>query len=274
MFGTRLVIQPTAGLTFRRLPSSILHIATYPFLPPTTMSGFLRRLAIGASGRLPDDRETPTQRATTPAYYVLARDLVAMGAYSDDGAAWVHTTKRQGIRSFKHDAFSRIYRTAEQKEVYQLHDWDYLMCERLTGYVLSEDPSRLRELADVLNRGCKLGKEGFAFVAEVGEVREFRLARTAASPSTVVPGDLLVGVPCDAFPLYRYDWGDGNDGDLASPTPSPVRGFVPFMAGFTDQPLEAEFCTDGEAFIPKALVDELRGDRGSGAEASPARDPQ
>jgi len=30
-------IQPTAALTFRILPGSILNIATYPFVPPTTL---------------------------------------------------------------------------------------------------------------------------------------------------------------------------------------------------------------------------------------------
>jgi len=264
MFGVHVIIQPTAGLTFRRLPSSILHIATYPFLPPTTMSGFLRRLAMSTTGQLPDDTETPQQRATTPCYYVLPRDLVAVGAYPERGAWWVHTTKRQGVRSFKHDAFSRLYRTAAQKEVYQLHDWDYLMCEQLIGYVLSENRARLAELKGLAlaNRGCKLGKEGFAFVAEVSEPREFRLERTAAMPTTIVPGNLLVGVPCDAFPLYRYAW-DRSAGfhpaeNLTSPTPSPIKGFVPFMAGLPERDLTTDFYTDGSAFIPKALVDELQ----------------
>ncbi len=262
MWGIRLVIQPTAGLTFRRLPSSILHIATYPFLPPTTMSGFLRRLAISAMGQLPDDAETPEQRATAPCYYVLPRDLIAVGAHPERGAGWIHTTKRQGVRSLKHDAFSRIYRTAAQKEVYQLHDWDYLLCERLTGYVLSENKARLAELTGLTNRGCKLGKEGFAFIAEVTEPYEFRLERTTAMPTTIAPGNLLVGVPCDAFPLYRYAW-DSSAGsqpaeNLTSPTPSPVKGFVPFMAGLPQRSLTTDFYTDGSAFIPKALVDELQ----------------
>ena len=43
MWMLQLGIKPTSGLTFRRMPSSILHISTYRFLPPTTMSGFLRR---------------------------------------------------------------------------------------------------------------------------------------------------------------------------------------------------------------------------------------
>lgn len=49
----KLTIKPTAGLTFRRMPSSILHISTYPFLTPTTMSGFLRRLKLLEAGHLP-----------------------------------------------------------------------------------------------------------------------------------------------------------------------------------------------------------------------------
>lgn len=263
MLGVRMVIQPTAGLTFRRLPSSILHIATYPFLPPTTMSGFLRRLAIMQRADLAFDVATLVKhQETNPEIYLLPRDLIAVGAYPEPrGAWWIHTTKRQGIRSFKHDAFSRIYRTAAQKEVYQLHAWDYLMCEQLAGYILSEHRARLAELADLYNRGCKLGKEGFAFVSEVSEPREFRIERTTAMPTTVVTGDQLVGIPCEAFPLYRYAWADGEIDPLSALTPSPVTGFVLFMAGLPATPLTTDYYTDGSAFIPKALVDELqRGD--------------
>lgn len=260
MLGVRVTIQPTAGLTFRRLPSSILHIATYPFLPPTTMSGFLRRLAVMQQADLAFDVTMLVKhQEMNREIYVLPRDLVAVGAYPEPHGAWrIHTTKRQGIRSFKHDAFSRIYRTAAQKEVYQLHDWDYLMCEQLTGYILSENEARLAELAEMHNRGCKLGKEGFAFVAEVSEPRELRLERTTAMPTTVSTGNQLVGIPCEAFPLYRYAWADGGTDSLSAPTPSPVTGFVPFMAGLPAAPLTADYYTDGTAFIPKVLVDELQ----------------
>lgn len=259
MFGVRVVVQPTGGLTFRRLPSSILHITTYPFLPPTTMSGFLRRLVIMQNASPTFDVATLVkQQEEDRDVYALPREMVVVGAYPERGQWWIHTTKRQGIRDFKHDAFSRIYRKAVKKQVYQLHDWDYLMCERLTGHVLSENQAWLSELASLTNRGCKLGKEGFAFVAEASEPREFRLEHTKAMPTTIMPGSLLVSVPCDAFPLYRYAWSSGDDGDLTAPTPSPITGFVPFMAGVPAIPFEADYYTDGAAFIPEALVDELR----------------
>ena len=259
MFGVRVVIQPTAGLTFRRLPSSILHITTYPFLPPTTMSGFLRRLAIiGNAAPTFDVASLVKQQDDNREIYALPRDIVAVGAYPERGKWWIHTTKRQGIRDFKHDAFSRISRQANSKQVYQLHDWDYLMCEQLTGYVLAQDKARLSKLVSLTNRGCKLGKEGFAFIAEVSEPQEFRLERATAMPATIAPGRLLVGVPCDAFPLYRYAWGDGENSDWFESKPSSIKGFVPFMAGVPAESLNAEYYTDGSAFIPKALVDELQ----------------
>lgn len=258
MFGVQVLIQPTAGLTFRRLPSSILHISTYPFLPPTTMSGFLRRLAVMQSGRLPDDNDPPEQRATTPNYYALPRNLIALGAYPASTEWYIHTTKRQGIRAFNHAAFSKIYRTANSKEVYQLHDWDYLICGQMTGYVLSESREQLHVLASLDNRGCKIGKEGYAFVSEVSEVHEYRLEKRIAKPDVITPGNLLAGIPCDAFPIYRYEWAGGGPDNLADITPSPIKGFVPFMAGIPAEPIETDFYTDGETFIPKALVDMLK----------------
>jgi len=258
MFGVRVLIQPTAGLTFRRLPGSILHIATYPFLPPTTMSGFLRRLAVSETGELPENEETPEARATTPKYYVLPRSLIAVGAYPATDEWYIHTTKRQGIRAFNHNAFSRIYRVANSKQVYQLHDWDYLICGTMTGYVLSENSDLLGTLKTLVNRGCKLGKEGYAYVVSVSDVQEFHLEKRTAKPDTFTPGNLLVGIPCDAFPIYRHEWdGDGNNA-MAEPIPSPITGFVPFMGGIPAEPINADFYTDGDVFIPKALVDLLK----------------
>ena len=76
MWMLELVIKPTSGLTFRRMPSSILHISTYPFLPPTTMSGFLRRLKMLEAGHLP---ETAVK---DPAYYALPPPTLYSGGVS------------------------------------------------------------------------------------------------------------------------------------------------------------------------------------------------
>ncbi|MEW6365983.1 MAG: hypothetical protein AB1714_15240 [Acidobacteriota bacterium] len=261
MYGIRMLIRPTGGLTFRRLPGSILHIGSYTFVPPTTLSGFLRRLVMMlAAGPSLDLAAFVKHQETEREMYVLPRDLIPVGAYTGDSGHWVHTTKRQGIRDFKHDAFSRLYRVAAEKEVYQLHDWDYLMCEDLTGYLLGKKEECLSPLLGLGNRGCKLGKEGYAFIADITGPTQYRLIDTTEVPSTIVPGRLLAGHPCDAFQVYRHDWTDGPDGGLFSPSPSPVRGFVPFMAGLTETPLKAEYYTDGTTFIPKALVDILQGE--------------
>ena len=161
MWMLKLVIKPTSGLTFRRMPSSILHISTYPFLPPTTMSGFLRRLKMLETGHLP---ETAVK---DPDYYALPPQLCTLGAYPQANEYRIHTTKRQGIRSFNHNAFSRIVRHQSTKEVYQLHTWEYLFTEKLVGYVVSEDEKLLSQLKTVKNFGCKIGKEGYAFVDQI-----------------------------------------------------------------------------------------------------------
>lgn len=265
MYGLKLTIRPTSGLTFRRMPSSILHISTYPFLPPTTMSGFLRRLKFIEAGTLPEDFEPPEKRASKePGYYVLPRQLCAVGAYPNPfKARIIHTTHRQGVRSFKHTAFSRLRRKADSKEVYQLHTWDYLMVETLHGYVLSEQRKLLEELRSVCNFGCKIGKEGYAFVENISPVEEMEQQQCLARPSTIVPGTVLHGVLCDVYPLYRYAW-QTNALDfinsLSDQVPSPIDGFVPFAAGLVYQPIELDYYTDGEIFIPCALIKLLRGE--------------
>ena len=257
MWMINLTIKPTSGLTFRRLPSSIVHISTYPFLPPTTMSGFLRRLKLLEVGHLP---ETAVKN---PDYYALPPQLCPLGAYPPNGNFVVHTTKRQGPKAFNHSAFSELvrYRLKNDKRSYQLHTWEYLIAEELVGYVVSEDPELLGELQSVDNFGCKIGKEGYAFVQSISEPIELNLERLCRKPSTLLPGQELVGVPCEAFPLYKYKWEKGASENIALDVlePSRISGFVPFIAGQTGGEVELDYYTDGESHLPKPFVDELAG---------------
>ena len=254
MWMLKLVIKPTSGLTFRRMPSSILHISTYPFLPPTTMSGFLRRLKLLEAGHFPQTA------VKNPNYYALPPQLCPLGAYPKAGRYRIHTTKRQGIRSFNHNAFSRIVRCQSNKAVYQLHTWEYLFAEKFIGYVVSEDAELLNQLKTVENFGCKIGKEGYAFVEKICGPIELTLKRASAEPDTLLPGTELVGVPCEAFPLYRYawNWGASSHTILEDLQPSSIKGFVPFVAGEVRGKIELDYYTDGTVYLPKPFIDELR----------------
>jgi hypothetical protein len=255
MYGISLDIRPTGGLTFRRMPSAILHISTYPFLPPTTMSGWLRRLLMLSAGHYPETKvKNPDFFVLPPAYYVL-------GAYSvpDPQCSYqVHATHRQGIRAFSHNAFSRIVRYAHSKEVYQLHTWEYLMVDLLRGYVLHEDIQALELLRQIANYGCKLGKEGYAYLENVSEVRLFEQVRTRGKPVTLVPALDLIGHPSTIYTLYRYQFkrAENMDGDLCEPTPSAIEGFVPVRAGWpAEDSLELCYWTDGQVYLPVSLVE-------------------
>ena len=256
MWMLKLSIKPTSGLTFRRLPSSILHISTYPFLPPTTMSGFLRRLKLLEAGHLP---ETAVKN---PDYYALPPQLCPLGAYPLNGNFAVHIAKRQGPKAFNHSAFSELvrYRLKNDKRNYQLHTWEYLMTEELIGYVVSEDLELLNTLRSVENFGCKIGKEGYAFVQSMSEPIELNLDRVCRKPSTLLPGQALVGVPCEAFPLYKYKWKKSASENTALDMlePSQISGFVPFIAGQTDGAIELDYYTDGTVHLPKPFIDELQ----------------
>ena len=256
MWMLELVIKPTSGLTFRRMPSSILHISTYPFLPPTTMSGFLRRLKLLETGHLP---ETAVK---DPYYYALPPQLCPLGAYPVNGKYSVNTTKRQGPKGFNHNAFSKLlrYRLKNDKRDYQLHTWEYLFAEELIGYVVSEDVELLIQLKTVENFGCKIGKEGYAFVDSVYGPTQLVLEQARVKPDTLLPGTALIGVPCEAFPLYRYAWGIGasENTNLAHPEPSAIEGFIPFIAGEVREVIELDYYTDGNVHLPKPFIDELR----------------
>lgn len=129
MYCVELTIQPTAALTFRMLPGSILNIATYPFVPPTSLSGYLRRLSIMSNGG-----EIPGTKVKNPSTYLLPPRYITLGAYSTN-SRWsgIHRTYRKGMDRFTHDAFSSIYREKNSKENIQLHTWEYLITEELMG---------------------------------------------------------------------------------------------------------------------------------------------
>jgi len=260
-------------MTFRILPGSILNIATYPFVPPTTLSGFLRRLGMLSVGlELP---ETRINKENPPTYALPPRYL-ALGAYpARESWYGVHRTHRKGMFDFNHDAFSSIYRPFNSKEKIQLHTWEYLIAEELVGYVVSDTPEGLEHFQDLEAYGCKLGKEGFAFVSKTSEILELQQATVAAMPSTVLPMEALLQSNqivggCDIYNLYRYQQlsdvlSESDRAGFLDSEPSNIEGFVPFVAGYFSKDLREppmlEYYTDHEdIYIPLALVNLLKGE--------------
>ena len=128
------------------------------------------------------------------------------------------------------------------------------------GYVVSEDVELLSQLKTVENFGCKIGKEGYAFVDSICGPTELTLEQTYAEPETLLPGTVLVGQPCEAFPMYRYAWGVGasNRTNLTHPEPSSIKGFIQFVAGQVHGEIELDYYTDGTVHLPKSFIDELQ----------------
>ncbi|AFY88491.1 hypothetical protein [Chroococcidiopsis thermalis] len=272
MYCVELKIQPTAAMTFRVLPGSILNIATYPFVPPTTLSGFLRRLGMMSVGlEIPETRIN----SDNPPVYALPPHYLALGAYPAKGT-WsaVHRTYRKGMREFNHDAFSRIYQDGE-KANFQLHTWEYFIAEKLTGYVLADSRNGLEYFQELVGYGCKLGKEGFAIVSEVSEIVNLYQETAAKYPSTIVPMEALLQSQqfvsgCDIYNMYRYKWArdtsyqSEQEGFLDNRV-TKIEGFIPFVTAYftedTGNPPTLEYFTDGnEINIPVSLVNLLRGE--------------
>jgi hypothetical protein len=271
MYCLKLTIQPTAAMTFRILPGSILNIATYPFVPPTTLSGFLRRLGMMSVGL-----EIPETRVNNedPPIYALPPRYLALGAYpSINTWSGVHRTYRKGMREFNHDSFSRLYQD-EDKANFQLHTWEYLISEKLEGYVISDSFKGLEHFQDLEGYGCKIGKEGFAIVSEVSDVITLEHQTIAAHPSTLLPMEALLQTGqfvggCDIYNLYRYEWGSDNQihssqKGFLDQAPTNVRGFVPFVSAYFSAPISSlpalDYYTNQELNIPIALVNLLRGE--------------
>ena len=278
-------LTPTAGLTFRILPGSILDIATYPFVPPTTLSGFLRRLAMISVGLEfpntgPNDENTP--------FYALPREIIAVGAYPV--GMWTrpaHRTYRKGPRDLGHTAFSALFRgKARGPENIQLHSWEYLLGEKFIGYVVSSNDEDLNRLGGLTGYGAKLGKEGYAFVESIDGPFELQHTELRANPSTVIPADELFHknpqAAADIYTLYSFVWRstETDRGQLRQPRrrkktagperiysgssfdqyPSPIVGYKPFVAALlgSNVSVTLDFFHYDKIFIPAVLIDALQ----------------
>lgn len=260
-YGVKLDIRATGALTFRRMPSAILHISSYPFIPPTTLSGWLRRLWLLSNGILP---ETTVKK---PNYYAMPRTFHVLGGYpvfaGVDAAKSVaiaeeliHVARRQGVRSFNHDAFSRLSGGRVKHEVYQLHTWEYLTVDRFQGFVLHQEVEPLEQLADLVNFGCKCGKEGYAYLDAVSPVEEYVRQTCAASSATPASGAELLGQPANMLVAYRYEYDAKKDDPQPGVyEPSPIKGFVSTWLGWPSNETEMNYLTDGKSFIPAGMVE-------------------
>ena len=267
MYCIKFIIKPTAAMTFRILPGSILNIATYPFVPPTTLSGFLRRLIMLSAGL---GLTETTINKENPPFYALPRHIVSLGAYPVQNAfREVHRTYRKGMRDFNHDDFSRLY-VEKGKANFQLHTWEYLIAEKLVGYVVSESLSDLEYFQKLKNYGCKIGKEGFAIVTEVSDAIAFKRETTEALPATIVPTEDLLqsntfAGGCDIYNLYRYNWSiDSEEEGFVDRIPTDIKGFIPFVAAYFSSDITSlptlDYYTDGDIYIPVSLVNLLKGE--------------
>lgn len=290
MYAMHFTLRPTAGVTFRILPGSILDIATYPFVPPTTLSGFLRRLAMLQAGL--DFPNTGPNDDNTP-FYALPRHLIALGAYPVGAYTRPpHRTYRKGPRDLGHSAFSSIYRERGRgSENIQLHTWEYLVAETFVGYVASEDRDGLARLTALQGYGAKLGKEGYAFIEDVSGPFTLEHTETQARSSVIAPADALFDknpqVAADVFTLYSFVWRGTTteqsqkiqrrrrraaeaeqvySSNPFDPYPSPIVGYRPFVVALLGQEasVRLDFWHSAETFVPAALIRALQGEADNG----------
>jgi len=232
---------------------------TYPFVPPTTLSGYLDRLV-----RLSHGEELPESSGTELNFYALPRTYHVLGALAAPHpvhSQQVLTTIRQGIRLFDHTAASQLKRTQRSKserskEAYQLYRWEYLFADTLVGYILHEQEGALAALAGVQNYGCKLGKEGWAYVEQVEGPFPLEQQYVRARPSCLVPAFEVFGSSTKMYPLYRYAWQDATaqEHELGR-SPAPIQGFVPFLAAIVDDTAEMDYYVGNQAYIPVSLLE-------------------
>ncbi|RIH88259.1 hypothetical protein Mlute_00675 [Meiothermus luteus] len=242
----------------------MLDIASYPFVPPSTLSGFLYRLWRYATSTTksegPDFLETGLR--DSPFYY-LPKPLISLGAYSERIKPVPHRTKRHGTKGFASKTRSALV-TADM-EAPQLHSWEYLLEEHFVGYVLCQEKEPLEALVapfrsenETLPYGGKLGKEGYAYLEFVSPVLSFRSERGRAEPRTLITLEEAINgatqgeLNFSVYTLYKPVWeGVGNWQD-----PAPIKGFEQFPMAFPEGgQMETDWWVAEGFRVPQSLVE-------------------
>lgn len=246
MYAVKLLVIPTSQLTVKIPPAIPGLYRTYPFIPPTTFSGYLARLYEIKSGKEPSVKDTKE-----PLLIENMLNVFSLGLYPSKWS--INFTWRQGFRLAsgyeqkpdKAYKFIRFTRKRVEGVDYWLIEWESLLCDKLEGYVVSEHEESLDELKELKGYGYKLGYEGFAYIEEVSDPLKLEPKVSEAVPSTIVIATTLIPFNREAsiFHVYKY----------VKQTPPE---FKHALAIWTREQLKLEYYVHHEAgiYIPKSTL--------------------
>ena len=79
------------------------------------------------------------------------------------------------------------YSTFKKEERRQPLNWQYLIADNFTGFLVSNEDKVLEQLEKIKNFGMKIGKEGFAFVSRIYKTEELKKYEGDFCSNTLVP---------------------------------------------------------------------------------------
>jgi hypothetical protein len=240
----------------------MIHIRTYPFMPPSSLAGWLERLRRLSIGEDVPFRSTIPQQANEPIRWQgdnggesEERIFLDMAHYCCLGAQPVgpfttFTAWRQGPKTFTHGRFSALRKAMGsdiKTEQYQLHRWEYLICQQLQALVLAATADELQSVRQTAGWGLNIGKEGYAYVSIVSEPFKLERKRFRAKPSTFLSLEDARKLPrCEYYPLYFFK----------PKSHAAVEGYYMEMFACTPDEVELDYWLNNKhgAHIPQATV--------------------
>jgi len=228
----------TLTSSFRISPPATRRITTYPFIPPTVLSGYLRRIIdsvhetfrppseylVGRSYTRRELRELEKQNLEpTPinyrfSLYDVASNVSSCGAYLfKDGRIEIphpQTKHRFGIREFhRYGNRSSFVICSKTEKGYDLariqdlfiHTWDYILPDFFYGFFVGAE-KQIREIHEKISSyrsrktfyWWRIGKKGIGVITETLEPAKLKSSIDAKTPTAVVPTDDLTALPSKA----------------------------------------------------------------------------
>lgn len=255
MYLLLLTLGFTGPLTVREFPWHQSIIRSVRFVPPSTLSGFLRRILDFKV--LNDEEFKSIYNEKEYRYYTLDYTKhLPLGAFVKRiDEIKIHTAYRQGPRSFLHERFSQLFDYGPRATKlalpdlaeYQPHQWDYVLMDVAIGYILTKAPS---EFDKIENYGCKIGKNGYAYVKNVTTYPvEPKVNEVETIPK---PYDIENNVPRNIDRIVSRCYCHLISGGLA-------YGFKNFIISFPKKPYKTRFINANGIHISLSVINELGG---------------
>ncbi len=188
-------LQPLSELLIRQVGKSNVQWFSYPFLPPTTFSGFIVSLLANEGDEAWKKNYVEINDENTREVGAVFPEVISVGAYPDPVLVRRSHHYRQHLGDiYNYEEFA--WKSSKNKKLAMA---EAFWTPQLRGFLLASGPEALKSLkgrSDLLFRSLRVGKKGVVKVEAVIGPYELTLQSVQERvPSTIAPLEMIKRFP-------------------------------------------------------------------------------